>query len=1184
MSEKSSSSEETTESGQPNAPQTIDVAKYFLSVIDGGKPYSICLIKDCCRRFEGNNVDELKTHLNVTHYMNLHSTSTTCPDLESADSHQLSISGKEQDLSESPETIACTEEKPTIIATESNAIQLQDVDFPEVFSACSDAISEPKCVQDYFQVFVEDEKIYSKCLVGKCRLTMSGKHSGNMYKHLKRVHKMENIPRKCGRSAARKARNYFRLISDNGRTYSKCLIKGCSYRIESALLKDLTSHLGTAHKMTLYSMSKEQSPTAVNNLAEKATSSSRSESNAAPTSTMSVENPFAEDVASKKKVREFFRIYSENDKIYSKCLVDDCSMRLSGKHSHSMLKHLHRRHGMTNIQPINNRRVSIRFPVQTNESETTDVRDWFNVTTKNGVVHAKCLVKDCEIRLSGNHRGNLVKHLKNVHHMCVLPRRTDRGKTQEADLITLENITLPPLNAAAAEEDTLCDDKDEVYAELFAPDVPNRFCSAKPVYARKYFQTWTKHGKTYSECLVKDCNIRLPGNHSMNMMSHMQTAHNNSFLELKQVPQKVRGKTRRHFRTIFEGTKTYSECLICHRRLSGSILGNLTNHLRRIHNIHGEIVNRCAKKKENSREVDIFRKETAKHFRVFTKNGRVFTKCVIPNCDERMRGRNTAGMVHHLKTMHKHLITASDRDAPAADESDSDDENSTESTAGHDAKENILTTPLTVNTTTSTPMIAGITQSIDHTIRIESKLLPGQIAIKNPNHMGRQAARKYFRAITVNGQKFGDCLVKNCHKRLRGQHLGNWAKHLIRCHNITDLYSENSSVDNAFDVNIVQFGGRATTKSRLDETDSLHTSEEEMHNEPFEVLENTRETHNHPRNLSGQSIRPRETSTRHSKSADSLLRNRKGVRNYFRVSIDDGYVQSKCLVKDCESRLSGDHSYAMFKHLQNKHKIFAFSTWPKIQTADKTLTKKGPKSRCIAKEYFHIFSEDGTVYADCRVENCNKRLKGDHQGNLSKHLRRSHNIHNLHVDSTSVSADGENSADIISKSLNENSNENDELQDEECSQGHADDHEWTTADVHKADHASHTIKTRTSSLSMSEDTSQHSHENTEKVGARKYYKPVEIDGVKYSRCLVCNRLMKGTHLSNLKKHLARTHRIVFEPRKSKPDLDSVDKVCRLCFQNGSKLFNIFQTRLNVAGLIRIHFPSLEVNCFIRNKY
>lgn len=51
---------------------TVDVGKYFQTVTESGKQISKCLVKNCGRRLEGNQIGNLETHMNVAHNMNYH--------------------------------------------------------------------------------------------------------------------------------------------------------------------------------------------------------------------------------------------------------------------------------------------------------------------------------------------------------------------------------------------------------------------------------------------------------------------------------------------------------------------------------------------------------------------------------------------------------------------------------------------------------------------------------------------------------------------------------------------------------------------------------------------------------------------------------------------------------------------------------------------------------------------------------------------------------------------------------------------------------------------------------------------------------------------------------------------------------------------------------------------------------
>lgn len=1149
MAEKAFTSDDI---GDGPSSQTMSVGKYFLSVTEGGKQYSICLITDCCRRFEGNNIDDLKTHLNVAHYMKLYSAPSTTvdDDMESTSSYLVTSIKDEEDpigwLQEGSEN-APEEEQSTSEIPAETLIDLQKVVSDE--HAITETTAKHKDVRDYFHVFTENNKAHAKCLVANCQLTLSGNHSGNMFKHLKAAHKMDILPRKLSQIARKQTRKYFRTMSENGKMFSKCLIRGCNFRTVSALMKDFATHLGSAHNMKLFSMSIGRFPSADECLADKSNEMEQNEYDGIVSSSRATERALvdaniipvqANATNTSNDVRNFFRVFTENGKIFSKCLVNECELQLSGNHSHNMLKHLRRAHKMIDLQPRGRRRDFIRFPDQTNETETTNVREFFEAMSENGKIYSKCLVTNCELRLSGNHLGNMMKHLRRAHKMSLMPgRRGKNGKKPPPNLITLDQITPASVSGSAVisagEENAIMLPQTDI-------DVSSKFRTLKPSYARKYFRSFMENSKFYSECLVQDCNVRLDGNSSAIMMTHIKSAHNEGNLQLRPIPQKKKHHTHKFFRAFIENGIEYSECLICNRPLRGNHRGNLSKHLQRSHNIAMATHRNETSRIQSGRDPN----QTRQYFRTFTLDGRIYSECLAGNCNSRLRGKHLGSLFLHLQRLHKNLFTDALQDVV-----------------------NVSTTALP-DKTVSTSVSADESRNVESaTETAEPQMTPR----KKPKQKTRYITRKYFRTHTECGLVYSECLVENCGQRLRGKHLGNLAKHLIRRHNydMINLYEECPDYDATLKPIHAEpiDGENELTTPLLSEIIATSVNGDDYENEESHNVENVFEKAERPKSVSeswselqgdsyatnsgdGDARREDEEETQ-SDSIEKL----KDVRDYFRINVKNGKVYSTCLVNGCELRLSGNHSNNMLEHLQRAHQMMDIMPRKLQQNTLDIVRPTKLKGRYLSRKYFRTIADDGQIYSECLIEHCKRRLRGQHLGNLSQHLQRRHNMRNLYPSSTDYQSD-------------EDSMEIDALQD--------DDEEHSSNNSQMADA---NVNIRTISPSVGEEENQN--EDGEFQGdeyisqtsnGRKYFETIKEGGKTFSKCLVenCNRLMTGNHLSNLKKHLLRAHNIVVV--REEPPVHA--KICRLCFKKHDRLLKIFHPKLNIAAIIRLHFAPTEV--------
>lgn len=1235
MSDKALASEDINDSGviqnQRNAPSTVDVGKYFLSVDEGGKQYSICLVKDCCRRFEGDNIENLKTHLNVAHYMNLHSCLTTnidpdadtltlvadevestkFPDDGQDDSN--SNSEDEEEEEDANDVVAEDETMPDVsdgssLPDNPNSRLLTSLHVREYFkifaknnkmlakclvNECEHTMAgnhvgnmwkhlnknhqifrqiitdtsipidpnvKHKDVRDYFHIFTENNKDYSKCLVTGCHQTFSGDHSGNMYKHLKRTHKMDILPRKLSRMAQKQARNYFRQIPAYGRTYSKCLMKGCEYRIASAQLKDLAMHLGRVHDMKLFSMSIGRCAFAKEKLSDRRNpllpneihQNEFDESSSTSPSTSSLLTPQggneilfqANAPDTSKGVRDFFEIFTENDEVYAKCLVDECKVRMTGNHHHNLLKHLRRAHKMNHIQPRRRRPDVVKFPIQYECDDSPNRREYFETITENGKIFQKCLVADCGMRLSKIHSGNMMKHLQRVHNICLVPGKRLKSTTKRTpDLISLDNLVAPTV----IEDDV----KEHTSAASLDSDEGNRFRISKPSYARTYFRTFYENLKVYSECLVQDCTTRLSGNNASAMLTHLKDSHNCENLQLRKIPPKQpKHPARSHFRMVDDGGKVLAECMLCKRLLNGDHSGNLNKHLARAHNMD-YLIGGMKTKKIQTKRIRRDPHETRKHFRTYTENGRIFSECLMENCNRRLRGKHLGSLALHLQRIHKKFCLVSKRKNLTRSK--------TETAAFQDNETHSFDQPISVLENYS---------ELDHLGNVAKRKETKKRKLKS-----RSKTRMYFRTVNEKGFEYSYCLVENCNQRLKGSHLGNLAKHLVRRHNISDLYGEypwNKNRSSSLSTDLIDESMNSIEIDEFQDNENVKTTQlpekivsspmmsaNEISNVERDGTENASETIDHPETEIKQIDDGSVT--------DHTMQNEKTAREFFRVITENEKVFAKCLVADCTMQLSGNRSHNMLMHLRRAHKMYDL---PPMRSRKRT-------ERYSARQHFRTYTENGQVFSDCLLKNCNQRMRGDHLGNLYKHLINRHKMKlNYEIDSCVGSTDGwrvddEDTIENINESLNENPTEIDAFEDD-------DDDYVPEEDLNQCSDSSDNHETSTKKEIPSKE--RRNAENAfETDDARKYFETIRKGPKIFNKCLVnnCDRLMSGNHLNNLKKHLVRVHKISLV----RVVRVAADKCCRLCFQKRERYLNIFQPKFNIAGLIRLHFPQHEV-CYV----
>lgn len=511
----------------------------------------------------------------------------------------------------------------------------------------------------YFQSVTEGGKQYMKCLMKDCGRRFAGNKTANanLETHMNVAHNMNfhststERPNYDDRSADNTAplpffghanesaadqieqnlsesadvRKYFQLITEDEKPYSKCLIKNCMRRIAGNHLNNLKRHLKNVHDAA----SNPWSPDDDTEVEDE-------------TELPGGEGAIESDVAA--KVRQHFRIIIEDGKLYSKCLLRACRRRLVGNHLHNLKRHLNHGH-------------NIKIALKPRNDSLMGPEKYFQRVEIDGKLFSKCSIKECDCQLAGDHRLNLEKHLKTVHgiksYSGSAESLSDHGQAADNSIEQSMNE-----KSVASDSFTVQENLSDKLGSLIATDtfeesiVENTSLLCKD--ARRYFQCITENGKSYSRCLIRNCSRRIDGISKEKLTRHLCIAHKMSS-EITDA--------RIFFKCEKTNGKLNSVCLIqnCNRRIVGNHLNNLKKHLRGAHDM---II------RPSNREMNAEMEDARKYFKSVTDNGKLFSKCLMDDCDCLIAGNHLYNLKRHIFT--KHNINISTNGSTAEKRNDSE--------------------------------------------------------------------------------------------------------------------------------------------------------------------------------------------------------------------------------------------------------------------------------------------------------------------------------------------------------------------------------------------------------------------------------------------------------------------------------------------------------------------------------
>lgn len=887
---------------QRKTARTEDVGQFFESVTEQGRQYSVCLIKNCCRRFEGSHIENLKIHLTVAHNMNL----------DSASADDSSDDDDDQNESDQCDENASRQsnEKLDVVAAESIGNEGVSVNEKSMLHR-SDA--ETSRSVKYFRIFRQDGKIYSKCLVKGCKRTMAGQSKCNLARHLRIIHKLLiHLPRRANLPEAYAStaevplntvtvtntkkipyffpagidfRKYFKIVTERDRIYSKCLIKGCERRMAGKFSGNLVRHLRLIHGAQSHSKSKDGTSgdeNTANPIEEEFDESvqviEKSRENVcAPMPNLSegsetTDNKFhgsidrnaAEDKETPlQKVlkarylprRKYFRTVRQNGKIYSECLIESCRRRLAGKLKCNLMRHLRLVHA---IELTTEDVIRGRNPIHV--MEEAKLRQYFQIIVEEGKTFSKCLIEGCERQLAGQVTGNLKRHLRLIHQMDSLLNLIEESSNDDESEHNAERTLVSEFDSEQDQSEENEDENHDINAgssvnESETPVIENNEL-AIPSDLREYFSTITEDGKIFSKCLIEGCDRRLAGKIRSNMTRHLRSMH------MKNSPIKaIVPKDNEETENLRENQKMSVDTTE-----SDQVRENDAQFFVASTSFDADLVD--DDKADNSMDEDTSEsnRDSSNHintpilsdwknyFATIRENGKVYSKCLIEGCKRRLSGLLKGNMLRHLRLVHSQKSLTKSRNHTSPHE---------ESTENHEHLTKIHVqaneTDLERENSSETFHRTDRPMSIDMSENNESNI-----------HEPDSRYQKYFRIFRKNGKTYSKCLMEGCDRHLAGRLTCNMKRHLRLIHHINPP---------------------STSRFMIDDHESDHESEMSEENTEDNTVQ-----------MPPPAFQPPPK-----------------FRKYFTTITEKGKTYSMCLIKGCERRLAGQVKNNLVRHLRLMH-------------------------------------------------------------------------------------------------------------------------------------------------------------------------------------------------------------------------------------------------------------------------
>lgn len=680
-----------------NLSESADARKYFQIVLEDGKIFSKCLIKDCMRQIAGNHLHNLKRHLSV------HDATAHSSDDEDEVDNTLGHAAVNDDTAPTYFRFVTVDgrlySKCLIRGCKRRLAYSHLSSFKrhlrchkmEVQKQPNGSLNKHK----YFEYINENGKFYSKCLIDGCGHRLAGNHAGNLNRHLLRAHNIRvQITKKyigIGK--------YFLKVEIGGKIFTKCLIKNCGHRMSGNNLENQKRHLVAIHKINVNNLKRFFRNTRRTNSLSTTIKGPEVVEQSKDNVTQSTIN---EDRTGTPQVET-----ADERGICDRVLNVASSIASPPGNCFSINRDVL-------DKTISHSETANRFQViemQPSLLQSTEVRKYFERFDKGGKSFSRCLINKCDYHMTGNHLGNMRRHLVKAHnsapdHLKQHSTTSNSSSNENCDIIEMDGTvclnedaeipSIKPICSSRLNEGLLDNVNSEPspIAEQKSVDNTHRLSNenshndvGRAVDVRKYFKPIDANGKLYSRCLREGCNFYMTGNKLGNLKRHLKGVHKMNIPSRFQTQTSTLDDVRKFYRTVIQYGKIQSVCLItgCRYRMAGKHLGNLKRHLNNRHNVPKEKLlideELCSEtpnasivvdepQSTTSHNVDLHAitedsydpselkveqnlpKNVRKYFRTESDGSKIYSKCLLKHCECRIAGEHVFGLKRHLIQMH----------------------------------------------------------------------------------------------------------------------------------------------------------------------------------------------------------------------------------------------------------------------------------------------------------------------------------------------------------------------------------------------------------------------------------------------------------------------------------------------------------------------------------------------------
>lgn len=712
--------------------------------------------------------------------------------------------------------------------------------------------------------------------------------------------------------------------------------------------------------------------------------------------------------------RDFFQHISRDGKSYSKCLIKDCQRMLSGVQKFNLERHLSRIHNMIIVMetPPNDAqicrlcftkkaKVMSIFTSTMNIVNTIRLHFLLDDVSENDLL-PKNVCLQCWKELSKFHDFYVAVNEARIAYFASIV------KIEDSTILSEVNIDSFGIAAEILGDDSMIkmeynDDAEAVLAESDSFNYP--FDVADVIQDSVHEEKC----ENIMECELDVDNVVKSDTTQVDVVDVEKVDVQISVIS-ENAAETVEHKMHKYFKPVRKNCDLYSECLIeyCHRTIAGNENINLTRHLRIAHNINldlvqsvvdqshsGEISTKTANQQEkNDSSADLVVQPISaiarekmvgfrKHFQSFTKNGKIYSKCLIEYCNRVLAGKQKTNLERHLEKQHqmrppftyprkttrpskyfkivkigcqmfsKCLVENCDR---------------------------LLLGRRKHNLERHLKMRHNLNQTVtlQNFIEHESENSNAETANQpNENQIYRSTVDSrgiLSKIVKIDGKSYSQCLVDHCNQLFVGEnsilldiHL---RKHIKQPSKVAARPKTSSpwKYFKCFSEN-----GKFYAKCLISGCDRMLIGKRK-HNLERHLLK-----------LHGNNVKPSDYQMDNTPRADTISGSEPNPNDvyiyydsdhlngsFFEAITKDGKLHYKCTVKHCHRILSAE-KHLLRRHLNVIHKI-------------EDSTEQPPAVR----EFFERVTENGNSYCKCLVENCGRLIAGNQRFNMQRHLRRVH--------------------------------------------------------------------------------------------------------------------------------------------------------------------------------------------------